>query len=83
MPMFTACGSNKDKAWVAKHGPRKRTVVVLSQCPWYVISSLTSPSRDLYVILAAIILAEIKFILTEVECRVGGDAGRGSSRGRI
>ncbi len=34
MPMFVASGSAKDAAWASKHGERKKTVVVISQCPW-------------------------------------------------
>lgn len=34
MPMFVASGSAKDVAWANKHGARKKTVVVLSQCPF-------------------------------------------------
>ena len=33
MPMFVASGSAKDRAWAATH-PGKKTIVVLSQCPW-------------------------------------------------
>ena len=34
MPMFVASGSAKDAGWAKNFGPTKKTVVVLSQCPW-------------------------------------------------
>lgn len=34
MPMFVASGSAKDAGWSAKHGRHKKTIVVLSNCPW-------------------------------------------------
>lgn len=34
MPLFVASGSAKDTTWDARHGRCKKTVVVLSQCPW-------------------------------------------------
>jgi hypothetical protein len=32
--MFVASGSTKDCTWEEKHGKNKKTVVILSQCPW-------------------------------------------------
>ena len=34
MPMFVASGSAKDAGWPKKHGAHRKTVVVLSQCPY-------------------------------------------------
>jgi len=34
MPMFVASGSAKDVAWGRTHGAKKKTIVVLSQCPF-------------------------------------------------
>ena len=34
MPMFVASGSAKDAKWESTFGKDKKTVVVLSQCPW-------------------------------------------------
>lgn len=34
MPMFVASGSAKDGGWSKSFGDGKKTVVVLSQCPW-------------------------------------------------
>ena len=38
MPMFVASGSSKDSSWTARFGQDKKTVVVLSQCPWSWVS---------------------------------------------
>ena len=34
MPMFVASGSSKDSTWGKRFGKNKKTIVVLSQCPW-------------------------------------------------
>ena len=34
MPMFVASGSAKDAGWATKFGKQRKTVVVLSSCPW-------------------------------------------------
>jgi all-trans-retinol 13,14-reductase len=34
MPMFVASGSSKDPSWQGRFGKHKKTIVVLSTCPW-------------------------------------------------
>ena len=34
MPFFVASGSAKDAGWKANFGPHKKTIMVISQCPW-------------------------------------------------
>jgi hypothetical protein len=38
MPMFVASGSSKDSGWASRFSADKKTVVVLSQCPWSWVS---------------------------------------------
>jgi len=46
MPMFVASGSAKDSGWAAKHGGRKKTIMVISRCPWHWVKPWASMSRE-------------------------------------
>ena len=46
MPMFVASGSAKDSGWAAKHGGRKKTIMVISRCPWHWVKRRSKPSPD-------------------------------------
>ena len=48
-PMFVASGSAKDAGWSERYGRNRKTVVVLSQCPWKWVSQwaqLSPKQRD-------------------------------------
>lgn len=46
MPMFVASGSSKDATWTRRHGANKKTVMVLSQCPWDWVREWASLNKD-------------------------------------